>query len=141
MFSEHFVLKLFRRYFNFFLRKFFYRFLKLFVQIFSVLFSSIDPGRTARVHLHPLSNCFFKSLKIRLLAGMFLRSVVVIAVDINFENLGSNPGPPVGQVLLVPSGFFGGNRCPRLLGAPAPPVQVSQASSPSHSLLSSLPQQ
>ena len=38
---------------------------------------------------------------------MFLRSVVVIAVGINFENLGSNPSPPVGQVLLVPSGFSG----------------------------------
>ena len=38
---------------------------------------------------------------------MFLRSVVVIAVGINFENLGSNPSPPVGQVLLVISGFSG----------------------------------
>ena len=32
---------------------------------------------------------------------------MVIAVGINFENLGSNPSPPVGQVLLVPSGFSG----------------------------------
>ena len=36
---------------------------------------------------------------------MFLRSVVVIAVGINFENLGSNPSPPAGQILLVPGGF------------------------------------
>ena len=56
---------------------------------------------------------------------MFLRSVVGIAVGINFENLGSNPSSPVGQVFLVPSGFSGSNRCPRLLGVPAPPVQVS----------------
>ena len=53
----------------------------------------------------PLSNCLCKSLKIRLLAGMFLRSNVVNAVGINFENLGSNPSPPAGQILLFPSGF------------------------------------
>ena len=39
---------------------------------------------------------------------MFLRSVVVIAVDINFENLGSNPSLPAGQILLVPGGFPAG---------------------------------
>ena len=72
----------------------------------------------------PFSNCLCKSLKIRLLAGMFLRSNVVNAVGINFENLGSNPSPPAGEILLFPSGFSG-NRCPRLRGVPAPPVQVS----------------
>ena len=36
---------------------------------------------------------------------MFLRSVVVIAVGINFKNLGSNPSPPAGEILLVPCGF------------------------------------
>jgi hypothetical protein len=36
---------------------------------------------------------------------MFLRSVVVIAVGINFENVGSNPSPPAGKILLFPSGF------------------------------------
>ena len=57
---------------------------------------------------------------------MFLRSVVVSAVGINFENVGSNPTLPAGQIILVPGGFpAGGNRCPRLLGVPAPPVQVS----------------
>ena len=36
---------------------------------------------------------------------MFLRSVVVSAVGINFENLGSNPSLSAGQILLVPGGF------------------------------------
>ena len=36
---------------------------------------------------------------------MFLRCVVVSAVGINFENVGSNPTLPAGQILLVPCGF------------------------------------
>ena len=36
---------------------------------------------------------------------MFLRSVVVSVVGINFENLGSNPSLPAGQILLFPGGF------------------------------------
>ena len=37
--------------------------------------------------------------------SMFLRSVVVSAVGINFENLGLNPSLPASQILLVPCGF------------------------------------
>ena len=39
---------------------------------------------------------------------MFLRSVVVNAVGINFENAGSNPALPASQILLVPGGFPAG---------------------------------
>ena len=39
---------------------------------------------------------------------MFLRSVVVSAVGINFENAGSNPAFPASQILLVPGGFPAG---------------------------------
>ena len=39
---------------------------------------------------------------------MFLRSVVVSVVGINFENLGSNPSLPADQILLVPGGFPAG---------------------------------
>jgi hypothetical protein len=74
---------------------------------------------------------------------MFLRSVVVSAVGINFENVGSNPALPASQILLVPGGFpageidvhgcqttsTGGAGTPKI---PAPPVE---ASSPSHRCL------
>ena len=39
---------------------------------------------------------------------MFLRSVVVIAVGINFDNVGSNPALPANKILLVPGGFPAG---------------------------------
>ena len=47
---------------------------------------------------------YIAALKITIYS-MFLRSVLVSVVDINFENLGSNPSLPANQILLVPGGF------------------------------------